>query len=268
MAPNTSAQAPLCPSDAVHLSYAVQRITSLKIAVFVTQVRQLQPVHNSQCARSQLCVMQKVFGREFTERAISGVGRVCRRHRRRLAEWPVHCFPGHVQRREGRWGAQWNDPYITARSYQCIRCCAANYEFKIARLPTKPGTKYKTTDLYADLMVKVCKQYSMKPVCDNPTYCNTDRNSIFIGQSYHLSYPPHRTDVKKGPPGFAAIEAKWKGLCSYSGKQQKGVNVLCNIPVNTHSWQSPASANPGFICARVLGNPITCNPEGGELIKF
>ena len=111
-------------------------------------------------------------------------------------------------------------------------------------------------------------------VCDHRDYCKTASDSIYLGQTHHLSYPPHRQDASKTAPGFDRIAKKWKGLCSYAGlhdpAQKKkgiavanlGVQALCNIPKNTHSWQTPIAANPGFICARRLGNPTTCNPKG------
>eukprot|EP01048_Picozoa_sp_COSAG05_P015674 COSAG05_NODE_1918_length_3836_cov_4.174333_1_plen_875_part_10 len=145
----------------------------------------------------------------------------------------------------------------------------ANIEFKVARLPTPPGKKYTAKDLYADLMITICKKYGMKPVCDHQSYCKSDPASIYLGQMEHLSYPPHRNDANKNVPGFGKIASKWKGLCNYAGKHDNmkpkpnsGLHALCNVPANTHSWQTPTTANPGFMCARKLGNPITCSPKG------
>ena len=109
----------------------------------------------------------------------------------------------------------------------------------------------------------------MKPVCDHPSYCKkNDAQSIYLGQTSHLSYPPHRNNNNYLPSGFAAIRGRWNGLCSYTGNAN-GNSVLCNVPSNSHSWRSPGQYNPGFICAKVGGSlggagsePRTCLANG------
>ena len=98
-------------------------------------------------------------------------------------------------------------------------------------------------------MITVCSKLGMKPVCEHRAYCLNDKNSIFIGQTHHLSYPPHRRNKGWVPAGFPSVSDNWRGLCNYAAKVQGGGNALCNIPINSHSWQG-TSRNPGFMCAR------------------
>ena len=125
------------------------------------------------------------------------------------------------------------------------------YRFKSTILSSKSGS-------YSSLMIKACNKIGMKPVCDHPSYCKRDTQALYLGQSHHLSYPPHRNNKKYVPDGFAAIEYHsysantWKGLCYYAGKASKG-RALCNIPIKTHAWKTPTQANPGFMCGKALG---------------
>jgi hypothetical protein len=112
------------------------------------------------------------------------------------------------------------------------------YRFKTAKLTSKSGR-------YSSLMVTECKKLGMKPVCDHPSYCRKDNQALYLGQSGHLSYPPHRNKVSYVPKGFAAIEYNshnansWHDICYYASKANGG-KALCNIPKNSHSWRTPA----------------------------
>eukprot|EP01048_Picozoa_sp_COSAG05_P004992 COSAG05_NODE_286_length_12159_cov_63.200249_1_plen_1966_part_10 len=119
---------------------------------------------------------------------------------------------------------------------------SSRYNFIQAGLMAKSGK-------YSDRMIQACAKYSMMPVCDHPSYCKTDKKSVYLGQSGHLGYAPHRNNDGYSPPGFKAIRNKWNGLCSYTGNA-RGNYALCNIPTNTHAWKTPAQADPGFICAK------------------
>merc|ERR1711881_54385 len=87
----------------------------------------------------------------------------------------------------------------------------------------------------------------MKPVCDHPSYCKNDGRAVYLGQSGHLAYRPHRNNNNYSPPGLAAIRDNWNNLCSYTATAN-GNYALCNIPVNTHQWRHPGQVNPGFVC--------------------
>ena len=45
---------------------------------------------------------------------------------------------------------------------------------------------------YSDIMINDCKKIGMKPVCDHPSYCKTDKNAVYIGQTHHLAHGGHR----------------------------------------------------------------------------
>ena len=45
---------------------------------------------------------------------------------------------------------------------------------------------------YSGVMAAQCSKYGMKPVCDHPSYCQNDKNALYIGQQGHTAYP--------GPP--------------------------------------------------------------------
>ena len=91
--------------------------------------------------------------------------------------------------------------------------------------------------LLVDLMIKNCATLGMKPVCDHPSYCAKDSNALYIGQAHHIGYPPHRRINSWFPSGWSFIRDEFAGLCFYAAKVQGGGNALCNIPVNSHSWQ-------------------------------
>ena len=99
-------------------------------------------------------------------------------------------------------------------------------------------------------MSQLCAKYGMKPVCDHRAYCRTDAQALYLGQTHHMAYRPHRYNNNFMPPGFSAIRGKWDGLCSYTAAAN-GNYALCNIPKNTHAWRHPGQANPGFICAKM-----------------
>jgi hypothetical protein len=107
---------------------------------------------------------------------------------------------------------------------------------------------------FSQLQIEVCKAHGMKPVCDHPNLCWRgkwqDKNSVYIGQDGHLSYPPHRDGkTKRSPGGFDLIRNRWEGVCTYTstGNEQipwpkarpRHMQALCNIPATSHSWQVP-----------------------------
>jgi hypothetical protein len=119
---------------------------------------------------------------------------------------------------------------------------AAKYEFKLTKLTSTSGT-------YSSLMIAKCKSFGMRPVCDHPAYCRNDKQSLYLGQSSHISYPGHRNHGGFGPTGFDKVRDNWKGLCVYT-KAANGIYALCNVPINSISWKSPKQYNPGFMCGR------------------
>merc|ERR1719499_67702 len=101
---------------------------------------------------------------------------------------------------------------------------------------------------FTEVMKKECAKRGMAPVCDYPVYC--DEYSLYLGQSKHLAYPPHRK-AKYVPVGFETIADKWVGTCGYTGKYGGG-KALCNYPVKTHTWQGLSANTNTFICGKSL----------------
>ena len=60
-------------------------------------------------------------------------------------------------------------------------------EFAVRKLPDT-----KASGTYSSLMAKACDAVGMKPVCDHPSYCKTDKNAVYIGQTHHLAHGGHR----------------------------------------------------------------------------
>ena len=84
---------------------------------------------------------------------------------------------------------------------------AASYVF----MKVKGGTRGS----YSSIMIKACKRYGMKPVCDYPQSCKNDRHSLYIGQSQFLASPRYRNNNGLVPSGFSKIRKAWTGVCSY-----------------------------------------------------
>ena len=111
-------------------------------------------------------------------------------------------------------------------------------------------------------MVGECKKFGMRPVCDHPRYCKNDAAALYLGQSEHLAYKPHRNNNGLVPSGLSSIRAHWEGLCSYTGTAN-GSQALCNIPTNQHNWYTPAYAQVGFMCGRVARHTVRLGALNG-----
>ena len=98
-------------------------------------------------------------------------------------------------------------------------------------------------------------------VCDHRNYCKNDGGALYLGQAHHISYPPHRNINSWFPTGWSSIRSNWNGLCNYAANAH-GNHALCNMPTNTHSWRTPAQANPGFVCGKASSEtpPSFCPP--------
>jgi len=123
------------------------------------------------------------------------------------------------------------------------------YEFRIA-------TTDKREKRFSKVMIDVCGELGMKPICDHPKYCKKDKAAIYLGQKKHISFQPHRMQDKLFPPGWnAELKAAFDGLCTYTGKQGSG-KALCNVPLKKHEWRHMADDTNSFMCARVLGTKV------------
>lgn len=151
-----------------------------------------------------------------------------------------------------------------------------------ANLGTKngiPARKYefmkiqtsKKEKRFSRFMRKECQKYGMKPVCDHKSYCKKDTRSLFLGQSHHLAFPPHRMNEKFVPSGFDKVAKRWDGLCSYTGDQGNG-RALCNIPAKTHKWKKmQQDLADAFMCGRIAEFTVTMKHFGdtpGREYKF
>ena len=121
---------------------------------------------------------------------------------------------------------------------------ARNYSFRVGASQARSGS-------YSIIMVQECKKYGMKPVCDRTDYCENDTAALYIGQKKHIeiAIPGNRNINSYFPSGWSAIAKKWDGLCSYTGTKGSGKSAMCNVRVNSHSWQDPSQYRAGFMCA-------------------
>ena len=131
------------------------------------------------------------------------------------------------------------------------------YDWKVLKLSSRSGS-------YTANMISQCKKEGMKPVCDHPNYCRNDANAIYIGQTNHISYRPHRLNNNYMPTGFKSVENLFQGRCVYTANAN-GNYALCNIPGNSHSWRNPSQADVGFVCAKAI--VVEGDPDGLEAIK-
>merc|ERR1711871_856530 len=124
---------------------------------------------------------------------------------------------------------------------------ARTYTFQMVKASTTSGK-------YSDIMINDCKKIGMKPVCDHPSYCKTDKNAVYIGQTHHLAHGGHRGTSAYFPSGWSTIASEWDGLCAYTANHGSP-KALCNHAAGSHAWQTPAQS-PKFMCARVEGAPF------------
>ena len=145
---------------------------------------------------------------------------------------------------------------------------ARTYQFRTAKTTITPGAP-DYSDSYSDRMVAECSKYSMKPVCEHPSYCGADSRAVYIGQGQagantgHISYPSQRTNTASFPSGWSAISSYWDDLCVYA--PEAGTNLqsaLCNVPTpgGSVSWRTALQHNPGFICATQISSFPTQAP--------
>ena len=122
---------------------------------------------------------------------------------------------------------------------------ARSYTFRRVQTQSRSGS-------YSTAMITECKKWNMQPVCDHPSYCKNDGSALYIGQSGHIAYNPHRKIASYFPLSWSKILSNWNGVCSYTSKAN-GNNALCNIPTNTHAWRKPSqtASSHQFVCGKV-----------------
>ena len=94
-----------------------------------------------------------------------------------------------------------------------------------AFLPVVPGLRAWATrsGTYAATMVRECKKFGMKPVCDDPSLCANDANALYIGHNGSLARQ------QSGPLGFIEVAHLWSARCSYGGT---GPSFAYSLPVH------------------------------------
>ena len=90
-------------------------------------------------------------------------------------------------------------------------------------------TQEPSTDLNSSpsQMKAECGKFGMKPVCDHPSYCANNVNSLYLGQSNHISYPPHRNIASWFPSGWSGVKDRFAKLCFYTYTNRG--TTMCNI---------------------------------------
>ena len=76
---------------------------------------------------------------------------------------------------------------------------------------------------------------------------------MYIGQSHHIAYPPHRNNAAYFPSGFNTIKDRFDGGCFYTASVGGG-KAICNMPWNSHSWQT-ADAGKFYFCGYTTPPP-------------
>jgi len=133
---------------------------------------------------------------------------------------------------------------------------ARDYTFELVKIDNKAEGKR-----YSQVMIESCQKRGMKPVCDHPNYCRSDSKAIYLGQTHHLAYWPHRKNAGFWPEGWNDIAKMWDGMCAYTAHH--GTGALCNIPGNTHSWQNPSDRANTFMCAALAGFTAELGSKNG-----
>jgi hypothetical protein len=108
---------------------------------------------------------------------------------------------------------------------------AGKYTFQKVRIEASSGN-------YDVVMINECGQKGMKPLCDHPSYCKNDPKAGYIGQQYHMAYPPHLNQDSYFPKGWADVKDKFRTqFCAYTGPHGGAHQTLC-VHGNSHQWNT------------------------------
>jgi len=107
----------------------------------------------------------------------------------------------------------------------------------------------QTSGNYDTIMIDECQKIGMKPLCDNPSYCKNDANSVYIGQTYHIAHTPHRNIDSYFPSGWSDVKGKFPTtFCTYTGASGGAIQTLCTTGGGSQSWQK-VTGNNEIMCA-------------------
>jgi hypothetical protein len=124
---------------------------------------------------------------------------------------------------------------------------AGDYRFQ----KFKPeNTGFSSGTNYASLMVNECAKKNMKPLCDHPSWCRNDPQSVYIGQDHHIAYPPHYNQPAYFPSGWSSFLDKFRAgeFCTYTGPHGGWQQAIC-VNGGSHAWRNPTSNNE-IMCVR------------------
>jgi len=118
-----------------------------------------------------------------------------------------------------------------------------------------PTTTEAKSGSYTQIMKDECAKIGMKPLCDHPSYCKNDQDTVYIGQTYHIAHTPHRTHMSYFGAGWKDINDQFpKKFCTFTGKNGNDAKSLCTTG-GGHAWNTPAQNNV-IMCASTT-NPLS-----------
>ena len=101
----------------------------------------------------------------------------------------------------------------------------------------------KTSGSYTDIMVEECDKIGMKPLCEHPSYCKNNAQSIYIGQTNHIAHGGHKNEDSYFPSAWWAVKDKFPSrFCTYTNNHGGHDKALC-INGGSHHWRTPAQDN-------------------------
>jgi hypothetical protein len=107
----------------------------------------------------------------------------------------------------------------------------------------------ETSGYYDEIMIKECDKVGMKPLCDHPSYCKNDPNSVYMGQAQHVAHKPHRDIDSYFPSGWSDLKSKFPAsFCTYTAHHGSKQRSLCSQGAG-HSWQAPSFGYQDIMCA-------------------
>jgi hypothetical protein len=116
------------------------------------------------------------------------------------------------------------------------------YTFRQVRISSSSGN-------FDTIMINECSKIDMKPLCDHPSYCKSDPRATYIGQNYHIAYPPHRNQISYFPQGWADLKSKFPAeICTFTGNSGGAHQTLCTNG-GSHAWYS-ADKKKDIMCAK------------------
>ena len=113
----------------------------------------------------------------------------------------------------------------------------------------------KTSGSYTDIMVEECDKIGMKPLCEHPSYCKNNAQSIYIGQTNHIAHGGHKNTDSYFPSGWSAVKGKFPtNFCTFTVNHGGHDKALC-INGGGHHWRTPGQDNNIMCASRTKPGP-------------